>query len=174
MKNFFSLAILAIAVILLWFPSDASSLDAFPENYEKKRICISTDIGGGDFDDVQSMIHLLLYADMFDIECIISSMPRPGNKYWKEIWRAYRRDYKRLRFHSADYPRPRKLKKLFKVGSTSRFPGNRFRGAKQIIRAVKKDDPRPVYVLVWGSSTDLAIALKRLKGRSCLGVCTKF
>lgn len=145
--------------------SKVKRLNAFPENYEKPRVIVSTDIGGGDFDDVQSMIHYVLYMDMFDTEAIISSMPRPGKRYWKEIMRSYRRDYKNLSFHSADYPTPRELRKLYKLGSTSKFPGNRFRGARQIIKAVKSDDPRPVYVLIWGSATDLAIALKKLRNR---------
>lgn len=137
----------------------------FPPDYTKRRVIVSTDIGGGDFDDVQSMIHFLLYLDMFDVEAIISSMPRPGNFYWKEILRAYRRDYVNLSFHSADYPTPRELKRLYKLGSTSKFPGNSNRGARQIVKAVLRDDPRPVYVLIWGSSTDLAIAIKILKNK---------
>lgn len=39
----------------------------------KARIIISTDIGGTDPDDFQSMIHLLMYADMFEIEGLIAS-----------------------------------------------------------------------------------------------------
>ena len=30
------------------------------------RVIISTDIGGGDEDDIQSMVHYLLYSDVFD------------------------------------------------------------------------------------------------------------
>ena len=35
---------------------------------QKPRVLISTDIGGTDPDDNQSMIHLLMYANEFDIE----------------------------------------------------------------------------------------------------------
>lgn len=150
---------------VMFIPALALGLPAFPPDYEKKRVIVSTDIGGGDFDDVQSMIHYLFYADMFDTEAIISSMPRPGNYYWKQILRAYRKDYKNLSFHSPDYPTPSKLKRLYVLGSTSRFPGNRKAGARAIVRAALADDPRPVYVLIWGASTDLAIALNMLKNR---------
>jgi hypothetical protein len=34
----------------------------------KPRILVSTDIGGTDPDDNQSMIHLLMYNELFDIE----------------------------------------------------------------------------------------------------------
>lgn len=34
----------------------------------RRRVIVSTDIGGTDPDDFQSMVHLLVYADCFDIE----------------------------------------------------------------------------------------------------------
>ena len=37
------------------------------------RIIVSTDIGGTDYDDFQSMVHLLVFADRFDMEGLISS-----------------------------------------------------------------------------------------------------
>jgi hypothetical protein len=37
------------------------------------RILISTDIGGTDPDDNQSMAHFLIYSNMFDIEGLVSS-----------------------------------------------------------------------------------------------------
>ena len=147
------------------FATASERLVPFPPGQERRRVIISTDIGGSDFDDVQSMIHVIPYMDKFDLEAVISSMPAPGNRYWNQIVRAYRRDYKNLSFYSADYPTPREFKNLYTLGSTSRFPGNSVRGARQIIKAVKSDDPRPVYVLIWGSATDLAIALKRLRNR---------
>ena len=39
----------------------------------KPRILISTDIGGTDPDDNQSMAHLLMYSDKFTIEGLVSS-----------------------------------------------------------------------------------------------------
>ena len=39
----------------------------------KLRVLISTDIGGTDPDDNQSMAHLLMYNDCFDIEGLVSS-----------------------------------------------------------------------------------------------------
>ena len=46
----------------------------------RHRVIVSTDIGGTDFDDFQSMVHLLLYADMLDIEGLISSPYGAGRK----------------------------------------------------------------------------------------------
>lgn len=43
------------------------------KEYSKPRVIISSDIGGTDPDDFQSMIHLMMYSDMFKIEGLISS-----------------------------------------------------------------------------------------------------
>jgi len=40
------------------------------------RVIVSTDIGGGDEDDIQSMIHYLVYSDLFDTEGLIISTPK--------------------------------------------------------------------------------------------------
>lgn len=39
----------------------------------KPRILISTDIGGTDPDDNQSMAHFLMYSEMFETEGLVSS-----------------------------------------------------------------------------------------------------
>jgi hypothetical protein len=44
------------------------------------RVLVSSDIGGTDPDDFQSMVHLLLYADVLDIERLVSSPFGPGRK----------------------------------------------------------------------------------------------
>jgi hypothetical protein len=40
---------------------------------EKPRVLISTDIGGTDPDDNQSMVHLIMYSDLFNLEGLVSS-----------------------------------------------------------------------------------------------------
>jgi hypothetical protein len=44
---------------------------------EQHRVLVSTDIGGTDPDDFQSMVHLLVYADVLDIEGLVSSSLMP-------------------------------------------------------------------------------------------------
>ncbi len=46
----------------------------------RHRVIVSTDIGGTDPDDFQSMVHLLAYADCFDVEGLVSSPFGPGRK----------------------------------------------------------------------------------------------
>jgi hypothetical protein len=51
----------------------------------KHRILISTDIGGTDPDDNQSMTHLLMYSNLFQIEGLVSSPSYgDGNKEERE------------------------------------------------------------------------------------------
>jgi hypothetical protein len=69
------------------------------------RVIISTDIGGTDYDDFQSLVHLLVYADRFAIEGLISSPYGGGRK--EQILRVldvYERDYPNLHAHSERYP----------------------------------------------------------------------
>lgn len=48
-------------------------LYAETKDIEKARVIVTTDLGGSDPDDIQSMIPLLLCSDMVDIEGIVSS-----------------------------------------------------------------------------------------------------
>src|SRR5215467_4922785 len=69
------------------------------------RVIVSTDIGGTDYDDFQSMVHLLVYADRFDIEGLISSPYGGGRKdQILKVLDAYERDYPNLHSHSHRYP----------------------------------------------------------------------
>ena len=65
------------------FPLSATAQNAVNE---KPRIIISTDIGGTDPDDNQSMMHYLLYCNEFDCEGLISS-PSYGDGDKSEILR---------------------------------------------------------------------------------------
>jgi len=129
------------------------------------RVIISTDIGGGDEDDIQSMVHFLLYSDLFDTEGIISSPPGKGRrKDILEVIDKYQKDYPNLKSHSDKYPTPNYLRSIAKQGATNPAPEKGYNspteGSKWIIHCAKKKDPRPLYVLVWGSITDVAQALR--------------
>jgi len=63
----------------------------------RPRVIISTDVGGSDPDGFQSMVHLLVYADVLDIEGLISSPPAGGRaKHLLEVIQAYKKDYHRV------------------------------------------------------------------------------
>ena len=128
------------------------------------RVIISTDIGGGDEDDIQSMVHFLLYSDLFDTEGIISSPPQKGRKAdILEVIDKYEKDYPNLNTHSDKYPEPNYLRSIAKQGAINPAPQKGYssptEGSKWIIHCAKKKKPRPLYVLVWGAITDIAQAL---------------
>ncbi|GAB2958011.1 DUF1593 domain-containing protein [Streptomyces heilongjiangensis] len=130
----------------------------------RPRVLVSTDIGGTDFDDFQSMVHLLLYADRLDIEGLVSSPFGPGTE--ADILRvvdAYARDHRNLRTYSPHYPSPGRLRAISKQGAfetaTSTGFGEPTEGSRWIVRCARRHDRRPLDVLVWGGIDDLAQAL---------------
>lgn len=150
---------LLTAILVVAFASPAWGAESL-----RHRVIVSTDIGGSDPDDFQSLVHLLLYADVLDIEGLISSPWGPGREQdILDVIDHYESDYQNLRTYSADYPAPDALRQLTKQGAIDRAPYEGFRqsteGSDWIIERAQADDPRPLYVLVWGGIEDLAQAL---------------
>ena len=133
---------------------------------ERPRLLVSTDIGGHDPDDFQSLVHLLLYADLLDLEGLISSAPGPGRASdLHAVLDAYAQDLPALRTHSPAYPPVDQLRTLVRQGAIDTqsdiIPAPPSEGARLIIERARAADPqgRPLHVLAWGSLTDLAQAL---------------
>jgi hypothetical protein len=153
--------------LLLTIIITVCSIHIFVEhaNAQKHRIIISTDIGGSDPDDFQSMVHYLVYADQFDTEGIISSPPHKGRlKHIYEALDEYQKDFSKLKKHGK-FPTPKKLRRVAKQGATaaqiSAEPDSLSEGAAWLIKQAQKKDARPLYVLVWGSITDVAQAVHK-------------
>jgi len=130
----------------------------------RPRVVVTTDIGGTDPDDFQSMVHLLLYADTLDIEGLVSSPFGLGRKeHILEVIESYERDYANLKTHSDRYPTPDALRAITKQGETEGAPCVGVRcsteGSEWIVKCAYRDDARPLHVLVWGGIEDLAQAL---------------
>lgn len=128
------------------------------------RVIVSSDIGGTDPDDFQSMIHLFLYADTLDIEGLISSpFGLGGKKNILEVIDQYEKDYPYLVTYSNKYPTADSLRSITKQGATkvADYTGvsKPTEGSEWIINCARRDDPRPLYLLVWGGIEDLAQAL---------------
>ncbi len=150
--------------LILLLPLLAIICGSFSKTIDKPRVIISTDIGGSDPDDYQSMVHFLVYADRFDIEGLISSPPNAGRKeHIDEVIFAYKKDYSKLKKYSRSFPRPSDLLKVTKQGAINVQNGDKpedlSEGAKWIIKMAKKKDKRPLYIQVWGSMTDVAQAV---------------
>lgn len=131
----------------------------------KPRILVSTDIGGTDPDDNQSMTHLLMYSDLFTIEGLVSS-PSYGSGSKEEIFRMielYMKDLPKLQKHNKELAAPDYLRSITKQGRMGSAPFKGYtaptEGSEWIISCARKENPQPLWVLVWGGLDDLAQAL---------------
>ena len=139
---------------------------AAPERPQPRhRVLVSTDIGGTDPDDNQSMAHLLMFSDCFETEGLVSS-PSFGDGSKEEILcmiDLYERDLPVLRRRFPALAEPAALRAVTKQGRRGAAPYCGFagptEGSEQIVRCARRMSGSPLYVLVWGGLEDLAQAL---------------
>lgn len=131
----------------------------------KPRILISTDIGGTDPDDNQSMAHFLMYSNLFNTEGLVSS-PSFGSGNVSEILRMidlYEKDLPKLKKHDKGFPSPKYLRSISKQGRKGQAPYCGYKtpteGSEWIIKCARKKSKQPLWVLVWGGLEDVAQAL---------------
>jgi hypothetical protein len=138
----------------------------------KQRVIILTDIGA-EADDTESMVRLLLYSDVIDIQGLVAT-----TSTWKRtsvspdliqaVVRVYARVYGNLVKHDPDYPPAEALQAVIKhgvaeYGINGVGPGKDSEGSDWIIRTLEKNDDRPLWISVWGGATTLAQALYKLR-----------
>ena len=131
----------------------------------KPRILISTDIGGTDPDDNQSMAHFLMYSEMFETEGLVSS-PSYGHgskQNLLDMIDLYEKDLPKLKKHIKGFPSPDALRAICKQGRQGAAPFKGYttatEGSDWIIKCARKESTRPLWILVWGGLDDLAQAL---------------
>ena len=119
-------------------------VDAQQKFEAKPRVLISTDIGGTDPDDNQSLAHLLMYSEKFDLEGLVSS-PSFGDGSTSEIYRmidVYEKDLPKLKKHVKGLMKPKDLRKLVKQGRTDELPpcgyGEPTEGSEWIVKQAWK------------------------------------
>ncbi len=154
-RSLLSLLLFCLACEVLAGPAD-----------ERRRVIVSTDIGGTDFDDFQSLVHLLVYSDKLEIEGLLASpwgSGRNRKEHLLKIIERYQIDYPNLKTHSRLYPTPERLRAVAKQGGSDSAGlhgyGESTEGSNWIVECAKRDDPRPLWLLVWGGIDDLAQAL---------------
>jgi hypothetical protein len=156
-------ALALVGVVLVVSVTAARQAPTAPVD-PRPRVVVSSDIGGTDPDDTQSMVHLLLYADVLDIEGLVSSPWGPGRTdHILQVIDRYASDYPSLVARSPRYPAPGALRALTKQGALESSSGSGIgtatEGSEWIVRCARRPDPRPLWVLVWGGIDDLAQAL---------------
>lgn len=155
----------------------------------KPRIVILTDVSTWETDDSESLVRLLVHADLFEIEGLIFttgwSLDKTRDDFFHLIHDAtdaYEKDLPYLMKRSGqkeflkeeskqkiDYwPSPEYLRKRTVSGSKNRgfnFIGenNDSPGSELIIKLADEDDERPVWITVWGGGNTLAQAIWRVQ-----------
>jgi hypothetical protein len=143
---------------------------------QKTRIYVTTDIssleeGVAEPDDTQSLVRLLLYANEFEIEGIASTYSSHGKavylQYLKEVIDIYGKSWENLKRYG-DFPSPEQL--LGKLtcgnaalGSKKLGKENDSEASEDIIRVLKENHEKPLWILVWGGSLDVAQALWKMR-----------
>jgi hypothetical protein len=130
------------------------------------RLIVETD-AGGDPDDEQSLVRFLLYANESDVEGIIANRPaarkgenlnrkRTGLAIVRQLLTAYGQCWTKLVQHDSRYPTKDYLWQRTVAGYNDRDDA-----VDLIIKAVDRDDPRPLWYSDWG--TDNGAATNNLK-----------
>jgi hypothetical protein len=151
------------------------------------RLAILTDIGG-DPDDQQSMVRLMVYANEFDIELLLASAAgTPGElkeavttpELIREIISGYEKVLPNLKRHAGGWPEAETLRQRVKSGNHQRGrehigDGHNTEGSRELVRLVDAGGAeRPLNIAIWGGQTDLAQALWRVKqDRGLVGLAT--
>ncbi len=153
----------AVVILILVFWS------CVPLCGEKCRVIVTTDIGGTDPDDEQSMIHLLMCSNDLDIEGIICQMAfvkSPiGIDVLNNIINVYAEVEENLRLHDSEYPTADYFRSISttgqtEVGMSGVGEGLDTPGSELIISSVdREDDTRPVWLVAWGGMNTIAQAL---------------
>jgi hypothetical protein len=160
--------LLPITAVLAAFLSCAPAVSlAAP----KQRLIVLSDIEA-DPDDSQSLVRLLLYANQIDIEGIVATTSthqksRIAPESMHAIIDAYGRVQANLSKHEPGFPKAEALNAVVRSGS-QRYgmqgvgDGRDSAGSDAIIKALEKNDTRPLWVAVWGGANTLAQALYRI------------
>lgn len=144
---------------------------------DSPRLAVLTDIGG-DPDDEQSMIRLLMYANEFEIELLMATSVRKKHaklgptvrpQVIQRIVSAYGEVRPNLMRHATGWPSARQLEARI-VSGNPRYgrdfigEGHDSEGSGMLIARVDAGTPeRPLNIAIWGGQTDLAQALWRVR-----------
>lgn len=139
---------------------------------ERHRVLVLTDIGN-EPDDSQSLVRFLLYSNEFDVEGLVATTStwlrdRINPEMISERVAAYGEVRDNLLKHADGYPTEDFLRERIKegraeFGMAGVGEGKDSEGSDWIIEVVDRDDPRPVWVTVWGGANTLAQALWKVR-----------
>jgi hypothetical protein len=176
---------LLLALAALCQPARAAPLP--PEHVDdsigKPRVVILSDIGN-EPDDQMSFVRLLMYSNQLELEALVATTSTwQRNKLhpetMHELIAAYGAARPNLLLHASGWPASAALDALVSTGPgaygmAAIVAGASSPGAAAIIRAVEKDDSRPLWVCVWGGANTLAQALTEVRATRSAEALTRF
>jgi hypothetical protein len=145
------------------------------ETVKKHRIFVLTDIEN-EPDDAMSLVRFLTYSNQWDIEGIVATTSihlKNKTAAWRihEILDAYAEVVENLNKHESGYPSKEQLLSVVAeglplYGMEGVGEGKDSSGSNLLMKAIEKEDERPIWVLVWGGPNVLAQALWGLKEKN--------
>jgi len=168
--------IIAAGLVFAAACSIPASETALPVTEGKARLLVTQD---GEVDDMNSLIHTLLYSNDFDLEGIVQTSSKlhysgdenteslrwMGTEWMYDFLDAYAEVYPNLIVHDPDYPSPESLREITVIGNikaeadTSEITP----GSELIKERMLADDPRPLYIEVGGGANTVARALMSIE-----------
>ena len=150
-------------------PAESQPIDRFSG---RPRAVILSDIGN-EPDDQMSLVRLLLYSNELDIEALIastsvwqSSASHPETMH--ALIEAYGQVRTNLLLHAKGWPTAEDLDSRVFAGQAAyglraTGQGKSSAGSEALLRVMKKEDSRPLWICVWGGANTLAQALMDLR-----------
>lgn len=136
------------------------------------RVFVLTDIEN-EPDDAMSLVRFLTYANHFDTEGLVATTSihqrsRVAPQRIRRIVEAYGKVRDNLELHEPGYPTGEHLLSLVSEGLPAYGmegvgEGKDSAGSELLIRALDRDDPRPLWVPVWGGPNVLGQALWKIR-----------
>lgn len=172
-KNWIKTYILIMAFSLTFIPvfGQSNQKKEVVVSQQEHRVIILTDIGA-DPDDQESMVHLLLYSNEIEIKGLIATtsvwQSKPQPELIKNIIQAYGKVQANLNKNETGYPSAESLLKrvthgIAKHGMKGVGQGENSPGSNLIIKVLKENDSRPLWICAWGGVNTLAQALYEIR-----------
>lgn len=162
-----------LAMVLSAILASPAAADARP------RLAVLTDIGG-DPDDQQSLVRLMVYANAFQLEALLASAAGTPGELKEAVTRtdlilatidAYAEVLPKLREHEDRWPEPGALREAVKSGNPKRGrrhigDGHDTEGSRWLVERIDAGSPeQPLNISIWGGQTDFAQAMWSVRSR---------
>ncbi len=172
--------VLCTMAVLLLLQSVSRAQQQLPGGTSRPRVIVTTD---GEQDDLASMHRFIFYTNDLDVAGIVETTSRfhhagnpasvppipqvtwLGSDWIHAMIRNYATAYDMLKANDPRYPTPDYLHSIVKVGNISdvgEFAVNT-EGSDWIKSILLDNDPRPVYISVWGGTNVVAAALRSIR-----------